>query len=436
MEELEILINKKKSNQTFTHEDAEVLAAIINDNGSRNDDLCAFLESLNVSNFSVRETADLALEIAKTGTLINIAEKIGPCVSKDNAGYVSDSVSLVVMSVLASLGVKTVKLANSKYGAFGNTVSKLAMFDGFDANVSEDKFISIAEKVGCSIFENKGTIAPADSELVTIMQKFVCSSIPMLAVSFLAKKIALGASTVIFDIKSGEGGLVKNNNDAYKLGKYLVDASKLAGLQAACIVTTLNQPTSASIGGVAEIKEVIRSMSSGDAYFGSDLMTVAKEIVEVALILSGAAKGRSDAGEMFDDAVTSGKALSKFREIVLAFGGRFESAMTKSSLLDGVATSYVEATNAGYLADVDTQGLYESYQILSGAKQNEDIDKNAAIVMLVREGARVEVGDKIARVLYSFDNDNYPLALPGIREALCVKAQKPKREKLLVKVFV
>ena len=97
--------------------------------------------------------------------------------------------------------------------------------------------------------------------------------------------------------------------------------------------------------------------------------------------------------------------------------------------------SYIESLNSGYLADVDTKKLYESYQILSG-EDTKNFDKDAAIILLVREGSRVRAGDKLARVIYNFKNDNYPLALPGLNQALCVKEQKPHQEKVLVKVFV
>ena len=173
---------------------------------------------------------------------------------------------------------------------------------------------------------------------------------------------------------------------------------------------------------------------SGDAYFESDLMIVSKEIVEVALILAGKAKGRADAGEMFDEAVLSGSALSKFKEIVLAFGGTFEAVNTKVSLLEGIATSYIEAEADGYLADTNAPALCKSYLVLAG--EGKDFDKNAGIVMMVREGAKVSQGDKVARVHYSFENQNFPVALPMIQSAICVRVQKPRREKLLVKVFV
>lgn len=435
MEELELLISKKKSGQVFTHEDAETLAKIIGDDGSKNTKLIEFLETLNVKNFSIDETVDLSEALAKSGRMLDISKKIGDCLAKDNAGYVTDCVSLIVMSVLSALGVKVVKLANAKYNSFSDTISKLKLFDGFDADVGEEKFIQIAERVGCSIIENKGQFAPAGKELLLIMKKFTVPSIPMLAVSFLAKKIALGTSMVIYDVKSGEGGLVKANADAYKLAKFLVKASKKAGMMAACVVTTMSQPTTASIGGVLELKEVIRSLTSGDAYFSSDMMRIAKEIVEVALILSHEAKGRADAGEMFDEAILSGAALSKFKEIILAFGGTFESVSTKVSILEGIATSYIEAEEDGYLADTNAPALWRGYLMLAGNSE-KDFDKNAGVVMLKREGEKVKQGDKIARVHYSFDNENFPLALAKIQSAICVKAQKPKKEKLLVKVFV
>ena len=319
------------------------------------------------------------------------------------------------LTVLSALGVKVVKVANTKYSSFGGTIAKLKLFDGFDASVGEDKFIKIAEEVGCSIFENKGALVASGHELLLIMKKFVVPSIPLIAVSFLAKNIALGASIVIFDVKCGEGGLVKSKDDAYKLAKYMIEASKSIGFKCACVVTQMSQPTSASIGGVLELKEVIRSLASGDAYFESDMMKVAKEIVEVSLILSGKANGRDQAGEMFDECVTSGNALAKFKQIILAFGGTFDSVNEPVSILSNVATSYIESDHEGYLADIDTTKLIKSCMALAGDVNGSGFDKNAGVVMLVREGTKVSAGEKLARVYYGFGNPRLPEVLPDIQ---------------------
>ena len=433
---LERLENKTRG-EAFSDADLSALAKAIGDYGDSEPKLCEFLESLTLSNFSASECYMLAKIIAESGKTLNISDKIGKCITKDSIGYISDSVSLIVMSVLASLGEKVVKLTSTKYGAFGNTISKLGMFDGFSAEVSETEFTSIAEEVGCAILENKGVIAPIDANLVKIMDRFKTPSIPLLACSLVAKNIALGASVVVYDVKSGEGGIVKTRDQAYKLAGFLVEVSKLAGIKAGCIVTTLNQPISASLGALAELKEVMRSLSSGSAYFDSDLINVSKEIVEIALILSGKAEGRTEAGEMFEKAILSLGALAKFKQIVLAFGGNFESVSESvQSILSGVATSYIEAPHDGYLADIDTQKLYENFKLMSQDEKGRLIDKNAGLVMLVREGTRVSIGEKIARITYSFNNQKYREALKGISSALSVKTQKPKLDKLLVKVFV
>lgn len=436
MERLKQLVELKNDHLDFDSKMINTLADLI-DEHYNNDELIAFLETLNPGNFTHEEAYELANVIANSGKNLYISSKIGDCISKASIGEISDSVSLIVMSVLGALGEKVVKITSPSYGKFSNTISRLQVFDGFNANVNEDRFTLIANSIGCAIYENTGEIAPIDEKLIKIMDKFTLPSIPLITVSLLAKKISLGATTVVYDVKSGEGGMVKDKSDAYLLADYLVETSKLAGFKSACVVTTLNQPISASIGSLIELREVVKILSSGDAYYDCDLISVAKEMVEVALILNKKASGRAEAGEMFDEAIFSGNALVKFREIVEAYGGNFDIINKDMSVLSNVAVSYLTSDNSGYIADIDSTGLYKAFVSMSKLDgKKSPIDINSGIVLLNREGTRVSVGEKIARITYSFDNKNFNEALRAVKKSLVVKHQKPKLEKLLVKVFV
>ena len=401
-----------------------------------NDSLCEFLETLNTGNFSPAEAFVMANNMAKKGRMLDLSKKIGDCVTRASLGDISDSVSLVVMSVLGALDQKVVKVTSPEYGKFSNTFSRLKLIDGFDASISQRKFEKIVAEHNVGFYENTGELVPVDSKLRKIMSKFPEASIPLLTVSLLAKKIALGVSTVVYDVKVGEGGLVKDKQKGYELAKYLVEASKMAGLKVACVVTALNQPVSASVGSMLELREVVKTLSSGNAYFDSDLVAVSREICEVALILMGVADGRIKAGEMFDECIMSGNALLKLQEIVKVFGGDFESISTDLNVLSGVASSYIESEEEGYLADVDSMGLYSACHILNSGIDDSDGDENSGIVMLVREGAKIEIGQKIARLTYSFDNKNFTRALKVASDSFLIKSSAVKHDKLLVKVFV
>ena len=169
---LDEIIEKKKNGYSLNSEDSESLSAIILKSDKSNDKLVEFLSTINLSNFSVDEAYEFSMALAKSGKFLHAADKLGECVSKLSAGYISDGASLIVMSVLASLGVKVIKLSSSKTGTFSSTISKLKAFDGFSAGVSEHRFLKIAADVGCSILENKGEIVPADSKLISIMKNF------------------------------------------------------------------------------------------------------------------------------------------------------------------------------------------------------------------------------------------------------------------------
>ena len=437
MSSFESIERKKMMNQEIDESDAAILAAALVSENVDKKRLVKLFSCFNVNNVTPKEVFILASAIAQTGTKLELSSKIGSAINHDSIGSIFDTVSLVVMSVLASLGEKVVKLSSRKYGSFGSTITKLNMFEGFNASVSSVEFLNIAEHVGCAVLDNRGKFAPADLNLIELMRELPSTNVALLAVSFLAKKIVLGASIVVYDIKCGEGGFVGPKEEAYDFAKLLVEATKLAGIKStAAIVTSMNQPISASLGAKAELSEIIRSLSSGEKYFDSDLMRLAKEIVEISLILSGAASGRAEASEKFDEAVKSGKALSKFKEIVLAFGGNFNSVNTDFSLSSNCQVSYIEAEESGYLGDVDTQKLYEYLRLLGTNGTDKLTDKNAGLILLVREGEHVTVGDKLARVIYSYDNHEYKKLYKDLTSAFSIMSNKPKLNKLFMKVFL
>ena len=436
MSSFENIEKKKILGKEIDESDAVFLAAALVSDDTDKKKLLKVLSLFSIENVSQKEVFYFASAIAQTGTKLELSKKIGDTINHDSIGSIFDTVSLVVMSVLASLGEKVVKLSSKKYGSFGSTITKLNMFDGFNAAVSSVEFLNIAERIGCAVLDNRGKFAPADLRLIELMKELPSTNIALLAVSFLAKKIVLGSSIVVYDIKCGEGGFARPKEEAYKFAKLLVEATKLAGIKSAAVVTAMNQPVSASLGAKAELSEIIRSLSSGEAYFDSDLMRLAKEIVEIALILSGAELGRNEASEKFEEAIKSGKALSKFKEIVLAFGGNFSSVSSDFSLSSNCQVSYIEAEESGYLGDIDTQKLYEVLEKISTKGTDKLADKNAGLVILVREGEQVTVGDKLARVIYSYDNKEFKKAYKDLVGAFSVTSNKPKLDKLFMKVFL
>ena len=367
--------------------------------------------------------------------MLNTSKELGLVVEKHSAGHISDPTSLIFMSVMASFGIKNIKLLSSEYGDYRNSLDRLKVFKGFNADISEREFYDKTRVVGVGLIEQGDSIAPVDKMLYKLRKKANIVSIPLIASSIIAKKIATGSNLLVFDVKTGEGALTQSPKYSQTLATYLVEVGKLAGFTCASVITNLDQPLGSCVGDRVEMEEVLAVLRSDRALYDAKLLDVSRELVIVTLCLMKIANGRNEAYEMFEDAINSGRALDKFKEIIAEYGGEYQDFKHQADLLlDGVAVSYITANDNGYISDIMISKLNEAHDKLDG--EGNQIDRNAGIVLLAREGTKVNYGDKIARVFYSIKNKNFPVATKSIKEAIKITKQKPILHNIFYKVIV
>ena len=152
------LIEQKKKGLRLTREEIGLIIYGYSKGEINDSRMIEFMKAINTSNFSFEETYYLADAIAKTGTFLKIGERVGEIVvDKHSAGSYSDSTTLIFISVLAALGVKTVKVLSDKFGLYGTSLDRLSIFKHFNAKVSPTKLVNIINEplVGDKIFDRK-----------------------------------------------------------------------------------------------------------------------------------------------------------------------------------------------------------------------------------------------------------------------------------------
>lgn len=429
------MLYKKSSGLELSQEEIDLIILSYYQGKYNDAKMIEFLKMIDVDNFSYAETYYLANALASFGNKLDIQKDVGFVIDKHSAGEYSDASTLIFMSVLASLGIKNVKSLSSTYGTFNNSLDRLMLFDGFDAKISRDRLVQIINKTNAGVIE-EDNFAILDKRLYKLAKKFHINSIPFTASSILAKKIATGASAIVFDVKTGEGAMFQSEIYAETLAKYLVESAVLAGFKASSVISNLDQPLGSSVGLRVEVEEALSVIRCEKSLYSSKLLDVSKELVINALILSDPSISRTDASKMFDDAINSGSALNKFREIIAEYGGEFvDFKHTPDKLLDGVHVSYLTANKSGYIKDIVISRVVNSYMNLA-FKNGKIVDKNAGIVLLVGEGDKVSEGDYIARIFYNIENKKFSESLVMLKDAFMVSQTKPATRKILYKVIV
>ncbi len=430
------ILEIKQNNIPLSKEEIDFIISSYQSGKINDAKILDFMRVIKEDNFSVEETFYLADALARTGEMWDLSSKQGLIIDKISIGSFSDATTLVFMSVLAALGVKNIKLLSERYGTFNNSLHRFGLFKGFNAKISQNEFLNKLNELSAGLYQDESKIAPVDEKMYTLAKKYHISSIPLTAASILARKFAMGANVFIFDVKTGEGSSFATEERAQLLGKYLVEGAKLGGVTAVSLITNSDEPLGASIGLRCEVEEVLSGLRSDKSLYGAKLLEVAKELTVLALITAGVAAGRIEASKMFDSTIDDGSALNKFREIIVSYGGEYmDFNSTADQLLIGVAVSYITAKSSGYVSDIVINDVIQSYLKLSNSGK-KDFDKNAGIVLLVREGDKIEKDKKIARIFYSIDNKSFCNTLSDIRKSIVIQEGKPSMKKTIYKVVL
>ena len=430
------IIDQKNKGCDLSFEEISLLVSKYQSGEISDGKMLEFMKLIDEKNFSYDETYYLADALARTGKILEISKEVGFVVDKDSAGSYSDATSLIFMSVLASLKIKNIKSVSSVYGNSNNTLDRLKLFTGFDARVTKDKLVEILNKTHAGFIDEEMQIAPIDKRLFALEKKYNVSSIPLIVASILSRKIAMGASAIVFDVKTGEGAMFKSQEYAQTLATYLVECGKRAGFVCSSLISNLDEPLGSSLGLQSEIQETLSILRSEKSLYASKLLSVAKELVINAIMLFSDQISREKASSMFDQAISSGLALKKFYEIIGEYGGEYlDFKHTSTKLLNNVAISYLCATKKGYVNDIVISEVYEALNKFANNPSAEE-DKNANFVLLVGEGQKVFEGDKLVRIFYSYDNKNISSAIKTLKDAIRIEDKRVVPKKTLYKVII
>lgn len=428
------LIERKRDGKELTQEEIKSFVDGVVANEIEECQIGAMLMAITSSGFSSSEAYYYALAIAESGDMLKVSEHVENAVDKHSTGGVTDSCTLVVLPVLASLGLTIAKYSTKNIGASFGTLDRLSVFSGYKPAISSRKFYQIIKTVGISIIGQSEKIMPADRALYKYRELTgTVPSIPLIATSIMAKKIAMGTKTVVLDVKCGEGSLLKSHSQAESLAKLMIEIGTLAGIKTSAIISTLDQPLGMTIGPMLEVREAIKLLSGDKNYIDSDLYKLCKEMVTHILIETGKAKSRVVAGEMFDDAINSGFAKAKLRDMIVAHGGNPKKFDDDELLIPRVNTFYIASEKTGYLYDINLKGLYQAINVI-GAGADGTINRNVGVELMAREGQKVLKGDKIAKVYYALDDPNFASAVMCIRKCFRVEKKCPSKKDVVFKI--
>lgn len=418
------VILKKKAGMALSPEEIRAFAQGAADGSVPDYQLSALLMAICWRGMNAEETACLTMEMMNSGSVADLSAVDGVCVDKHSTGGVGDTTTLVLVPLAAACGAKVAKLSGRGLGHTGGTLDKLESIPGCSVEKTQEDFVAQVRRIGCAVIGQTGDLCPADKALYALRDVTgTVGSIPLIASSIVSKKLASGAGAIVLDVKTGSGALMHTLEESIELARAMVDIGTQAGKPILALVTGMDQPLGTHVGNALEVKEAI-DILAGRA--GGDLLAVSLELGGRMLVAGGIAKDVEDGKARMQAALESGAGLQKLREMIESQGGDGRVCEDIDYLPHAAYKISVPAPGDGYVAKMDTTEIgYCAQDLGAGRKKKTDvIDPAVGLVMDVRLGEYVHVGDSLA-TLYLNKPELANPTIERMQRAIELSEEKP-----------
>lgn len=392
------LIEKKRDGKALSKEEINFIIEGYTEESIPDYQMSALLMAIFYQDMTDEEISQLTLAMANSGEIIDLSSIEGIKVDKHSTGGVGDTTTIVLAPLVASVGVPVAKMSGRGLGFTGGTLDKFESIPGFKIELSEQEFIDIVNKSKVAVIGQSGNLAPADKKLYALRDvTATVDSIPLIASSIMSKKIAAGADAIVLDVTTGDGAFMKDIEDAKRLARTMVRIGKLAGRQTMAVISDMSEPLGEAIGNSLEIVEAIDTLKGNGP---KDLTEMCYVLGSQMVVLAGKADSLEDARKLLEEALHSGKALEKFREMVRDQGGDETVIDHTDKILTAKYEIKLPAKSSGYVTKLVANEIGIAAMILgAGRKTKEDaIDHAVGIKLHKKIGDQVTEGESLLTI--------------------------------------
>ena len=429
------LIEKKKCGKIHTKDDIDYIVKSFMSGSISEAQVSAWLTAVCFKGMSIEETAFLTEALGSSGKVIDFGELSSKVVDKHSTGGVGDKVTITLIPLLAAAGVPVAKLADRSLGNSAGTVDKLESIPNFNTNLSTQAIVNQVKNINAVIASQADDLAPADKKMYVLRNSIAAvDSDALLASSIISKKIASGASNIIIDVKYGSGAFKDTPEDAVNLSKLMIGVAKYLKKSITAIVTSMEEPLGRAIGNSLEVIEAIRFLK-GEINKG-DLADLTYAIAVTILLQMDLFDSGKEAELYLKSLVNSGKALEKFRELIIAQGGAAEVLDNYDKFLLPAYKVECESKKSGYVQNINAYNIALAIRELGAARENNNkpIDLSVGVYLNKKSGEYVNKGETLYTI-YSNSEEATKVAQRFCDDAFSINDSKPPVSNLIYKII-
>ncbi len=359
------IIAKKRDNHELSEKEIQFFINGYTGGNITDYQMAAFLMAVYFNGMTDLECENLTRCMVNSGDVIDLSPINGIKVDKHSTGGVGDKTTLIVTPIVAACGVKVAKMSGRGLGHTGGTIDKLESIPGINAELSGKEFFNVVNDIGCCVVGQTGNLVPADKKIYALRDvTATVESMPLIASSIMSKKIASGADCIVLDVKTGSGAFMKNKEDAIKLSEIMVKIGNRFGKKVMAVIIDMNKPLGNAIGNFLEVKEACNVLAGQGP---QDLKEVSLYLATNMLFLAGKEDFKT-CKVMAENAISSGKAFSKFQEMILAQNGDI-SVFEKENY--SKVKYEIKSKKTGFISLMDTEKLGICAMILGAGREKK-----------------------------------------------------------------
>jgi len=378
--------------------------------------MSALLMAIFFRGFSDDELAVWTEAMLHSGDVLDFSHIAAPKVDKHSTGGVGDKVSIPLAPMVAACGVAVPMMSGRGLGHTGGTLDKLESIPGFRTALDPPEFRRVLNQHGLVLAGQSETLVPADRRIYALRDATgTVPSVPLISSSIMSKKLAEGLDALVLDVKVGRGAFMKDADSARNLATTMVGIGAAHGTEVMALLTDMSQPLGREIGNAVEIDESLDVLAGGGP---QDLVEITYRLGVEMLLLAGVAAEAVEARRRLETAVSSGRAIEIFADVVAAQGGDARVVENRSLLPTAQNVHTVLAEQDGVVTTCDALALgLAAVRLGAGrARKEDDVDPAVGITIECKVGDAVAAGDVLGRIAYN-DPARLASALPLVAGA-------------------
>lgn len=391
-------IRKKLSGQRLNKEE---LIEVMMDIGSRKlkeTEIAFFVSTFFNPGFSDDEIEWMADGMANSGEILDfkyIKKNKSLVVDKHSiGGTAGKGITPILVPILAANGLVVPNSSTRAITSPAGTTDILEVV----MPVALDKkgvYRTVEQTGACMIWGGSLYLAPADDEIINVERSLRIQEFQKVLVSIVAKKIAMGVSSVLIDLPYGKNTKIERPDDLEYLEREFEKLFAKFGIKCATFRRVIKGPDGPGIGPALEMREALKVLErTGDR--SRELENIVLDMATVMFETNDRAK-EGEGKKLTLELLDSKKALDKFWEIAIAQGAK-EKILAKDIEVGELVTE-IKSGKSGKVKHINTRELVTIARALGTPK----IAK-AGLYINKMPGDKVEKGD-ILFTLYATTKD-------------------------------